>query len=112
MSSKSLQFNKTGATESLRLVAESFQFSNMSSNSNGGGSFVYLKESHTSVIGMREYVKRDVPCYALPSDEIGEYFNVESHSGMLNNVDTNTSNVSSVSQEKQGKVTKEVTVLC
>lgn len=65
----------SGATDSLRLVAECFQFTNNSTNSsNKYGSFVYLKESHTSVIGMREYFKAKVPCYALPSDEIGTYF--------------------------------------
>ena len=41
-----------GATHSLKLVAESFSFANASSNNNhGGSSFVYLKESHTSVVG-------------------------------------------------------------
>lgn len=69
--------NKIGATDSLRLVAESFQFLNGSSL-NECGSFVYLKESHTSVIGMREYFKSFVPCYALPSDEITTYFHPES----------------------------------
>lgn len=61
----------SGATDSLRLVAESFQFSNnKSSLSDKCGSFIYMKESHTSVIGMREYFKDHVPCYAIPSDEI------------------------------------------
>jgi len=41
-----------GATHSLKLVAESFSFSNTSTNNNDdGSSFVYLKESHTSVAG-------------------------------------------------------------
>ena len=69
----------SGATDSLRLVAESFQFSNDLSSyqkQNDSGIFVYLKESHTSVIGMREYFKAQVPCYALPTDEIASYFSL------------------------------------
>ena len=43
-----------GATHSLKLVAESFSFSNnTSTNEDDGSSFVYLKESHTSVAGER-----------------------------------------------------------
>ena len=44
----------SGATHSLKIVAESFAFSNTSNNNNGvnnGSSFAYLKESHTSVVG-------------------------------------------------------------
>lgn len=39
----------SGATASLKLVAESFDFSN--------GYFSYLRDNHTSVLGMREVVK-------------------------------------------------------
>ncbi|KZS21851.1 Molybdenum cofactor sulfurase [Daphnia magna] len=91
----------SGATDSLRLVAESFQFSSMSSHSYDCGSFIYLKESHTSVIGMREYFKRNVPCYALPSDDISTYFNLESHSGIHEKVHIKDNLASSVYQEKK-----------
>lgn len=83
-------------------MAESFQFSSMSSHSYDCGSFVYLKESHTSVIGMREYFKRNVPCYALPSDDISTYFNLESHSGIHEKVHIKDNLASSVYQEKKG----------
>ena len=69
----------SGATDSFRLVAESFQFQNVTKqepsadNINNSSSFVYLRESHTSVIGMREYFKQHVPCYSLPSDDIIEF---------------------------------------
>ncbi|KAI9560495.1 hypothetical protein GHT06_011428 [Daphnia sinensis] len=98
----------SGATDSLRLVAESFLFSSMPSDSNDCGSFVYLKESHTSVIGMREYFKGNVPCYALPSDDIGTYFNLESHNGIHEKVYIKANLASSVFQEKkETEVTKE-----
>lgn len=74
----------SGATDSLRLVAESFKFSNQLTPSHGcSGSFVYLKESHTSVLGMREYVKDCVPCYALPPDEVLANFNLSVNGGKI-----------------------------
>ncbi|XP_053682889.1 molybdenum cofactor sulfurase 3 [Sabethes cyaneus] len=42
----------SGATASLRLVAECFQFGTV-------GSFVYLRDNHTSVLGMREIVNTE-----------------------------------------------------
>lgn len=58
------------------MVAESFQFSNGGPSSDeSSGIFVYMKESHTSVIGMREYFKKCVPCYALPFNELSRYLN-------------------------------------
>lgn len=46
----------SGATASLKLLAESFDFG-------GDGSFVYLRDNHTSVLGMREIVaSRDIVC--------------------------------------------------
>lgn len=83
----------SGATDSLRLVAESFIFSNELSSSLGNtGSFVYLKESHTSVIGMREYVKDHVPCYALPPDEALSKFNPSVIGGEIQHSNLQTSN--------------------
>ncbi len=66
----------SGTTGSLKLVAESFAFSSSIANHgpNNSGSFVYMKESHTSVVGMRECIKTsNVPCFALPLDEIDQY---------------------------------------
>jgi len=63
----------SGTTGSLKLVAESFSFSSSNENNvpSNSGSFVYMKESHTSVVGMRECIKTsNVPCFALPVDEI------------------------------------------
>lgn len=40
----------SGATASLKLIAETFDF-------NENGSFVYLRDNHTSVLGMREVVQ-------------------------------------------------------
>lgn len=84
----------SGATDSLRLVAESFQFSNGLAPSCGStGSFVYLKESHTSVIGMREYVKNYVPCYALPPDEVMFKFSPSVNSGKVQDFIIQTSKI-------------------
>uniref|UniRef100_A0A182QIQ3 Molybdenum cofactor sulfurase n=1 Tax=Anopheles farauti TaxID=69004 RepID=A0A182QIQ3_9DIPT len=47
----------SGTTASLRLVGETFGFN---SNPNSApGSFVYLRDSHTSVLGMREIVRTE-----------------------------------------------------
>ncbi|XP_073942978.1 molybdenum cofactor sulfurase isoform X1 [Choristoneura fumiferana] len=44
----------SGTTQSLKLVVESFQFD---CNENNCGSFVYLQDNHTSVLGLREIAK-------------------------------------------------------
>ena len=41
----------SGATQSLKIVAESFQYS----EGNQSGSLAYMTESHTSVVGMRQF---------------------------------------------------------
>lgn len=43
----------SGTTQSLKLVAESFQFAS-EQNESLQGSFVYLRDNHTSVLGLRE----------------------------------------------------------
>lgn len=46
----------SGATASLKLVAETFDFG-------ANGSFVYLRDNHTSVLGMREVVRtKQIKC--------------------------------------------------
>lgn len=48
----------SGATGSLKLVAESFNFQpENSSESQEEGAFVYLRDNHTSVLGMRAVVR-------------------------------------------------------
>lgn len=44
----------SGTTQSLKLVAESFQFGSDQNESLNSGSFVYLRDNHTSVLGLRE----------------------------------------------------------
>ena len=60
----------SGATDSLKLIGENFNFFSdpcQSGIEKACGSFVYLRESHTSVVGMREYMLHDhVPTYSLP----------------------------------------------
>ncbi|CAO1377562.1 unnamed protein product [Diamesa serratosioi] len=55
----------SGATASLKLVAETFQFS----SENDEGSFYYLTDSHTSVLGMREVVNTN-KIIPLSKDEL------------------------------------------
>lgn len=60
----------SGATASLKLIAETFDFSN--------GCFSYLRDNHTSVLGMREIVKTsNIMC-------------IERHQFMKNNLDRNS----------------------
>lgn len=47
----------SGATASLKILAESFDFDDSSSPLGDGGCFSYLRDNHTSVLGMREIVK-------------------------------------------------------
>lgn len=47
----------SGATESLKIVAETFDFQGDAADENG--TFCYLQDNHTSVLGMRESVKTD-----------------------------------------------------
>ena len=55
----------SGATAALSLVADSFQFGGTSASP---ASFVYLQESHTSVLGMRgRLADRPVSVTALPA---------------------------------------------
>ena len=64
----------SGATASLKLVAESFAF-NTTQTHGRPGSFVYLKESHTSVVGMRESsISRGISTFILTLDEAEELF--------------------------------------
>ncbi|XP_041970972.1 molybdenum cofactor sulfurase-like [Aricia agestis] len=59
----------SGATQSLRLVAESFRFS----PKNERGAFVHLCDNHTSVLGLRELVKLDaVEIFPIPHDNFIE----------------------------------------
>ncbi|KAM3967146.1 molybdenum cofactor sulfurase [Aphomia sociella] len=44
----------SGTTQSLKLVAESFQFATDENEVLNCGSFVYLRDNHTSVLGLRE----------------------------------------------------------
>lgn len=45
----------SGATQSLKVVAETFRFSNNKNNEvQSTGDFVYTQDNHTSVLGMRE----------------------------------------------------------
>ncbi|KOB69976.1 Molybdenum cofactor sulfurase, partial [Operophtera brumata] len=46
----------SGTTQSLKLIAESFEFSGNEDddNTSNSGSFVYLRDNHTSVLGLRE----------------------------------------------------------
>ncbi|XP_041970861.1 molybdenum cofactor sulfurase [Aricia agestis] len=59
----------SGATQSMKLVLEAFQFHN-ETNNKGCGSFVYLRDNHTSAIGLREIAKmRDVDVLHVSKDE-------------------------------------------
>lgn len=44
----------SGCTQSLKLVVESFEFSVNEDKTSNCGSFVYLRDNHTSVLGLRE----------------------------------------------------------
>ncbi|KAJ8682706.1 hypothetical protein QAD02_018498 [Eretmocerus hayati] len=66
----------SGATASLKLVAETFDFSNEKDGLDSlEGNFVYLQDNHTSVLGMREIVStRGANVTCLEHDEAFELF--------------------------------------
>ncbi|XP_031627507.1 molybdenum cofactor sulfurase 3-like [Contarinia nasturtii] len=67
----------SGATASLKLVAETFWFDNASTSS-----FLYLRDNHTSVLGMREIVKTKNICYIERDDFLcGKFHNSSQHNG-------------------------------
>ena len=80
----------SGATASFKIVAENFNFGK-------SGSFVYLKESHTSVVGMRKKVLGAAQqIYVLPTEKAEEIFqgsiNRISESEHLQQIDGETNN--------------------
>lgn len=48
----------SGATAALKIIAECFEYNGTSTNETG--SLVYLRDNHTSVLGMREYASKSV----------------------------------------------------
>nr|XP_050869088.1 molybdenum cofactor sulfurase 1 [Vespula vulgaris] len=49
----------SGATQSLKVIAETFRFSNNKNNEfQSTGNFIYMQDNHTSVLGMREVVSQ------------------------------------------------------
>ncbi|XP_050664307.1 molybdenum cofactor sulfurase isoform X2 [Leptidea sinapis] len=59
----------SGTTQSLKLVTESFQFVS-TADENNQGSFLYLRDNHTSVIGLREIAKeRNVDIIYISHDD-------------------------------------------
>lgn len=60
----------SGATQSLRTVAETFEFCG-STNDEEQGVFSYLQDNHTSVLGMREVVKTNKIKMITKSNLIG-----------------------------------------
>lgn len=47
----------SGTTQSLKLIVESFEFDSEESDEKNHGSFIYLRENHTSVLGLRELAR-------------------------------------------------------
>ncbi|XP_046583954.1 molybdenum cofactor sulfurase-like isoform X1 [Haliotis rubra] len=69
----------SGCTQALKLIAETFTFhddttpEDPSQTRDGGGSFVYLLDNHTSVQGMRELVSdRVAGVYCLDEEELDQ----------------------------------------
>ncbi|KAF7994271.1 hypothetical protein HCN44_003361 [Aphidius gifuensis] len=73
----------SGATSSLKIIAETFKFSNNSSfntNTTENGHFIYLQDNHTSVLGMRDLVVRNgAKLTCLVDKQVKEIFNNTSH---------------------------------
>lgn len=69
----------SGATASLKLVAETFHFDNASTSS-----FLYLRDNHTSVLGMREIVKtKNITCIERDYFLNGKFSNASQNGNSL-----------------------------
>ncbi|KPJ10000.1 Molybdenum cofactor sulfurase [Papilio machaon] len=80
----------SGATQSLKLTIESFEFS---SNTEECGSFVYLNENHTSVLGLRE----------IAEDKNVDVINI-SHDNFLKSIKQNHSAPSGQKSKTDGNI--------
>ncbi|XP_020287531.1 molybdenum cofactor sulfurase 3 [Pseudomyrmex gracilis] len=72
----------SGATASLKLIADGFRFaSNKSNATRHSGSFVYMQDNHTSVLGMRDVIaSRGVEVTCLGHDRAFQIFSQRSPS--------------------------------
>lgn len=66
----------SGATASLKLVADTFFFNKDERDNSNSGHFIYTQDNHTSVLGMREVVnKKGVKTSCLSHNNAFEIFN-------------------------------------
>jgi len=65
----------SGATASLKIIAECFRFKADENNETTSGNFVYLQDNHTSVLGMRDVVAgRGAEVICLGHDQAFQLF--------------------------------------
>ncbi|XP_043587723.1 molybdenum cofactor sulfurase 1 [Bombus pyrosoma] len=66
----------SGATASLKLIADTFFFNKDERDNSNSGHFIYTQDNHTSVLGMREVVnKKGVKISCLSHNNAFEIFN-------------------------------------
>ncbi|KOC70306.1 Molybdenum cofactor sulfurase 1 [Habropoda laboriosa] len=71
----------SGATASLKIIADTFLFSEDGKHMSHSGHFVYTQDNHTSVLGMREViVKKGAKVTCLSHSNVFEIFNSPSKS--------------------------------
>nr|XP_012223051.1 PREDICTED: molybdenum cofactor sulfurase 1 [Linepithema humile]XP_012223052.1 PREDICTED: molybdenum cofactor sulfurase 1 [Linepithema humile] len=71
----------SGATASLKIIAECFRFKANENNETTSGNFVYLQDNHTSVLGMRDVVAgRGAEVICLGHDQAFQLFSQHSTS--------------------------------
>lgn len=86
----------SGATASLKIIADTFLFNKDERNVSNPGHFVYTQDNHTSVLGMREIVcKKGAKITCLNHNNAFEVFNcssksISSHPQQNNSFKTNS----------------------
>ncbi|XP_076761936.1 molybdenum cofactor sulfurase isoform X2 [Xylocopa sonorina] len=66
----------SGATASIKIIADTFLFNNDEENKSQPGYFAYTQDNHTSILGMREVVhKRGAKITCLSHNDIFKIFN-------------------------------------
>ncbi|XP_047528813.1 molybdenum cofactor sulfurase isoform X2 [Vanessa atalanta] len=82
----------SGTTQSLKLVLETFQFHN-NNDDNSIGSFIYLRDNHTSVIGLRELAEnKNVDVVHISHEEFLSSLKIPQPSNDLQERNKNKSN--------------------
>ncbi|CAL7939179.1 unnamed protein product [Xylocopa violacea] len=81
----------SGATASIKIIADTFLFNSDEENKSQPGHFVYTQDNHTSILGMREVVhKRGARVTCLSHNDVFKIFNSSSKTTNIHSKKSNS----------------------